>query len=405
MARLAVDFGTSNTGVAASGTVLTLQRGETTAPTALFFDPYSDEVLFGHDAVDALIEGRDGRFLRALKSVLGQPLLRENRVLGGQRTTLLDVIAAYLAWIKENAEAAAGISYDRVLSGRPVRFHSRNPDYNAQAERDLREAYARAGFREVDVLTEPAAAALASGGVDAGHGLVVDIGGGTSDYAVFRGTGADITVVANYGIRLGGTDFDRLLNLDRVMPGLGLGTELRQTFGAGTTQAPRALFHELATWEKIPFQYTSKTRQSVAEMARQAVDRRPWRRLEAVLEHELAHEIAHAVEGAKIAANSGATDGVGLGFVEAGFRAPLERADLDRVLSGVAAEIASAAIEAVAVAGLTPPDIQRIVLVGGSSLMSGVSASIRAAFPDARIDKGDALTAIIKGLAIAASRP
>jgi len=51
-----------------------------------------------------------------------------------------------------------------TLSGRPVRFHSRNPTYNAQAAVDLAEAYRLAGFSDVQFMPEPEAAALASGG-------------------------------------------------------------------------------------------------------------------------------------------------------------------------------------------------------------------------------------------------
>ncbi len=402
MARLAVDFGTSNTAVAAEGAVLTLQGGTATIPTALFYDPYSKDVLFGHDAVTALIDGRDGRFLRALKSVLGQPLLRESRILGGERTTLLEVIATYIGWLKDQTEAATGQSFDTVLSGRPVRFNSRNAAYDAQAEPDLAEAYRLAGFQDVSFLPEPEAVALASGGVDNGYGLIVDIGGGTSDYSVFRGTGDRIEVLANYGIRLGGTDFDRILNIDRVMPALGLGTELKNELGHETMTAPRALFMDLATWEKIPFQYTGQTRRAVARMARQAIDPAPWARLEAVLENELAHDIAHAVEGAKIAANTGSEQGIDLGVIEPGLSLPLADKNLTRALGPSAFDIRDAALDAVAAAKLQPSDITRVVMVGGSSLMRVVEDAIRAAFPTAEIARREALTAIIDGLALAA---
>lgn len=405
MARLALDFGTSNTAAAVPGHgIVALEPGADTLPTALFYDPYSGDVLFGSGAVDALIDGREGRFLRALKSVLGQPILRESRVLGGERTTLLQVIARFLAEVKHRAETACSAEFETVLSGRPVRFHSRNGTYNAQAEPDLREAYAIAGFRDVQFLPEPEAAALATGGVAQGHGLVVDIGGGTSDYAIFRGTGDDIEIVASHGIRLGGTDFDRLLNIDRVMPQLGLGSVLRDEFGPGTNEAPRALFHDLATWEKIPFQYTPQHIRHVSRMARQAVDPAPWGRLVDVLEMELAHDIAHAVETGKIAANGGASDGIDMGVLKRGARIAMDAGDVGRVLADPADEVGTAALDAVAVAELDPEAITRVVLVGGSSLMAVIEGRIRDAFPNAQIDRSDAFTAIVDGLAIAAAR-
>jgi hypothetical chaperone protein len=59
--------------------------------------------------------------------------------------------------------------------------------------------------------------------------LVADIGGGTSDFTVIRigperrarRTDRRDDILANAGIRIGGTDFDRLLSLDAVMPLLG----------------------------------------------------------------------------------------------------------------------------------------------------------------------------------------
>lgn len=405
MARLAVDFGTSNTAAAVPGHgLVALEPGADTMPTALFYDPHDKTVAFGTSAIDALIDGREGRFLRALKSVLGQPLLRESRLLGGQRTSLQEVIARYLARVKERAEAQFGQPFDTVLSGRPVRFHSRDPGYNAQAPLDLEEAYHMAGFTDVQFLPEPEAAALACGGAAEGYGLVVDIGGGTSDYAVFRGTGDAIEVIASYGIRLGGADFDRLLNIDRVMPQLGMGSMIRNELGAGQNEAPRALFRDLATWEKIPFQYSAATLRDVRRMAKLAVEPGPWERLIEVLEMELAHDIAHAVEKAKISANGGAADGIDMGVLRKGAHFALDEQDMARVLGTPAEEIGAAALDALSVAGIAPAEVTRVVMVGGSSLMQVIEGAVRAALPSAQIDRSDAFTAIVDGLAIAAGR-
>ncbi|MCB1333915.1 MAG: Hsp70 family protein [Roseivivax sp.] len=408
MPRLAVDFGTSNTAAALMAGnrpwPVPLEPGEATLPTALFFDSHTGAVLFGRRAVAALIEGREGRFLRALKSVLGTPLLREQRMIGGARTTLLEVVARFLTHVRTGAEAQVRMPLTAVLSGRPVIFRSRDEAENAQAARDLEEAYRMAGFTDIAFMAEPEAAALASGGAARDFGLVVDIGGGTSDFTVFRGTGEAIEIVASQGLKLGGTDFDRALNIDRVMPLLGLGSQLRREFGPGTTEAPRALFNDLATWERIPFQYTPENRRAVAQMARLAEQPSLWARLADVLELELAHDIAHAVEGAKIAANTGAGAAIGLTMVERGLTVPLTSRDLGRVLGGFAEDIAAAAVETVSQAGLPPQALTRIVMVGGSSLLGPVEDAVRARLPGAVLDRSDPFTAIVDGLAIAAAR-
>ena len=325
-------------------------------------------------------------------------------MLGGERTTLLDVVARFLKRVKDHAEQTTGTQFAQALSGRPVRFHSKNDAYNDQAAIDLTEAYARAGFDSVDFMAEPEAAALACGGVADGYGLVVDIGGGTSDYSVFRGQGNNIEVIGNYGIRLGGTDFDRMLNIDCVMPHLGMGSMVGNEIGPGQNEAPKSLFRDLATWEKIPFQYSAQIKRDAKKMAKLALEPKPWARLMDVLELELAHEIAHAVEKAKINANTGTGSGIDLGFVEKTLRLGLNEQDLNRVLADAAVEIATAAQEALNHANITPDQVTRVVMVGGSSLMQVIEFAIRATLPNAQIDRSDAFTAIVDGLAIAAGR-
>lgn len=407
--RLGIDFGTSNTAAAVmvggKPYVIPLEPGQKTLPTAVFFDPHSREVLFGGPAVAALIDGREGRFLRALKSVLGTPLMRERRLLGGQRVTLLEVVARFLAHVKTRAEDHTGTRFDAVLSGRPVRFHSRDAARNDRAAVDLAEAYGMAGFTDVAFLPEPEAAAYASTGAGDGRGLIVDIGGGTSDFTVFEGAPGSIAILASHGIRLGGTDVDKLLSLAHVMPLLGMGTQIGNAFGPESHTAPVRLFHELATWETIPFVYTADTRRMVADMAKTARDPRAFARLTEVIASELGHDIAFAVERAKIAANADAPGWgtIDLRLIEAGMAPRLSHDALRDGLAAPAAEIAQAAQDTVAQAGLRPADIGTVILVGGSSLLTPVVDALRTVFPTATLDRSDPFTGVVDGLAIAAA--
>ncbi|MEM6823542.1 MAG: Hsp70 family protein [Pseudomonadota bacterium] len=409
--RLAVDFGTSNSaaGYLRSGTphLIPLAPGQKTLPTALFFDFETRETLIGEPAIEALLKGSTGRFMRALKRVLGTTLMHEPRQILNERVTFVEIIARFLAKIKEDAEAEAGQRFETVLSGRPVYFHGDGDPREAQAEADLRDCYLKAGFREVSFLFEPVAGAIASGALD--HpgecGLVVDIGGGTSDFSIFRSVGQDISSLANHGIRLGGTDFDRSLSLTQVMPWLGKGGQLQKGLGAGTTPVSNAIFHELATWETIPFVYTGRNRRMASEMARLAVDPEKLGRLLTVLENELGHDLAFAVERSKIAANCGALDpSVDLEVVETGFAVPLDTDALNSILESVAATLLKGAEETLRQAGLGTKDVTRVVYVGGSSLMSVILSAFRRAYPNANHDVGEVFTAVADGLAIAAAR-
>lgn len=405
MARLGIDFGTSNTAAAVmvggSPYVIPLEPGETTLPTAVFFDPDQAKPIYGHRAVAALIEGREGRFMRALKSVLGTQLMREKRLIGRERITLMEVVARFLAKVKAEAEAQTYQTFDTALSGRPVHFHSRDMERDAQAAVDLAECYAMAGFKDVAFLPEPEAAAIACGGVESGYGLVVDIGGGTSDFTVFQGAAGAIDVIASHGVRIGGTDFDRLLNIAHVMPLLGYGSELKNVFGNETNRAPNAIFHDLATWEKIPFQYSADVKRNVAKMAQVAVEPELWSRLQEVLEDELGHEIAFAVERGKIAANAG-NGVIDLRVLEGGLSVPLAPVDLYQGLGTTVAEIVTAASTTIEKAGIGREDITKVVMVGGSSLLGVVAEGAKSLLPHADIERSDPFTAVVNGLAIAA---
>jgi hypothetical chaperone protein len=407
---LAIDFGTSNSaaGVAAGGQgrLIPLEPGQATMPTAVFFDFDARRIVYGSPAQAALIAGDEGRYMRALKSLLGTALMHESRMLIGQRMDFVQIVAHFLAEVKARAEAETGLRFDRALSGRPVRFHSEDAARDARALEDLEACYHAAGFREVRFMPEPAAAALACRDLlsPGDLGLVVDIGGGTSDFTLFRQKGAGVDILADHGIRLGGTDFDRALSLGHVMPLLGLDSEIRHVFGSQTHSAPRAVFEELATWAKIPFLYTAETRRDVAELAKSAVEPHLLNRLSRVLEEELGHDVAFAVEAGKIAANDPgalAPPEIDLTVVERGLRQPLPGPMVAATLGDMAARIAAEAVTAAEAGGMAPGDVNRLILVGGSSLMSVVETALRQRFPAAELHRGAALTAIIDGLAIA----
>lgn len=402
MASLAIDFGTSNTGAAiienGRPRIIELEPNSATLPTAVFLDFHGRRTLYGSDAIAALIEGREGRFMRALKSILGTTLARERRQFLNERLTLIEIIARFLGEIKTRAEAQTGQTFTHALSGRPVQFHSKHPDRNAQALVDLTEAYHQAGFTDVDFLPEPEAAALAAGG--SGRGLIVDIGGGTSDFTVFEAQDT-VSITASHGVRIGGTDFDRTLSLAHVMPLMGMGAPIGKELGPGTHPAPRALFLDLASWEKIPFVYGATTLRDVRRWQKLAQDPRLFARLGEVLEMHLGHDVAFAVEAGKIAANGDTAGEIDLSLVEKGLMATLPTAEMTRDLAPFAADLREAALHTLERAKVTPDQIDRIVFVGGSSLMQTVRTTMQDLMPAAQPEMSEVFTAVVDGLAIA----
>jgi len=409
--RLGVDFGTSNSaaGFVDQGAVrlIEVEPGQTTLPTAFFFDYDSRETLIGSAANRALLDGAEGRYMRALKRVLGTGLMHEPRQILNEQVTFVEIIARFLRRIKQRAEQETGLTFERVLSGRPVRFHSDNAGRDAQAEVDLRACYLAAGFKAVDFLSEPEAAAIATRRKGGGRalGLVVDIGGGTSDFSLFEvASGGKVNVIANQGVTIGGTDFDRLLSLDHVMELLGKGASLRREFGPGLLTAPNRVFTDLATWEKIPFQYGAKALRSVQEMAKFAQEPEKFDRLAHVVEYELGHDLAFAVEHAKIAINQQAEGSVrvDIGFLEPQLAAWFDRAQMHASLQEAIGQVTVCALETLKGAGVAPHRVDHVVFVGGSSLLTAVSAAIGAVFPQAELVFSEVFTAVTDGLALAA---
>jgi hypothetical chaperone protein len=408
---LGIDFGTSNSaaGYLCGGKprLIEMAPGQTTLPSTFFFVFETRHTLIGKPANQALLAGVEGRFMRALKRVLGTNLMHEKRQILNERVTFVEIIARYLHEIKIRAEAETGLSFERALSGRPVVFHGTRDPREQKAEDDLRACYLAAGFKDVEFMAEPEAAAIANGALEHVReiGMIVDVGGGTSDFSVFRSGNDGVEILANHGVRIGGTDFDRAISFAQVMPLMGKGTRLRNVFGSGSLPAPNAIFNDLATWEKIPFLYTAQNRRMVADMVQVAHEPDKFNRLATVLQDELGHELAFGVEHGKIAANSqDAPSRIPLDQIERGLYAPLPPEALATILAPHAALLRDGARDTLQLAGLDAAQVNRVIYVGGSSLMSVVSDTMRAEFQNARHTFAEVFTAVTDGLARAAAR-
>lgn len=404
---LALDFGTSNSAAAmlSGGKIrrLAIESGADTLPTAVFFPTDGGPMLIGARAIAALIGGEEGRFMRAMKSVLGTALFHESRLIAGKRRTLAGVVTTFLQTVKARAEAEAGERFDRLLCGRPVHFHSTDSARDQQAEADLRACCLAAGFAEVAFRFEPEGAALATHGQGAENelGIILDIGGGTSDFSVYERRNGRLDILASHGIRLGGTDFDKALSMTHAMPWLGLGSQLRREMGPGLLPVPRHLYLDLSTWAKIPFLYNAETRAEVAGMVKLATKPRLMGRLATVLGDELGHDLAFAVEAGKIAANGTEAARIDLSRIETGLAPPITQTSMEKVLSRHRALLEEAALQTCQMAGIAPEKIGAVVHVGGSSLMRIVGQVAKDLFPNAVARQAEPFTAVVDGLALA----
>lgn len=413
MIACGLDFGTSNSaiGVVRGNTAVLapVEASDTLMPSAVFFDyETKGQVLFGNEAISAYVGQTEGRLMRALKSILGSPLIDEETSLGGRKVALREVVEIFVRHLKHKAEAFAGQEITTVVHGRPVRFVDDDDKADARAQ-DVLEAIAkRAGFREVAFVYEPIAAAHHYEQTIEREELVLiaDIGGGTSDFSVIRlgpqhrgradrgPVDRTSDVLATAGVRVGGTDFDSALNLATVMPLLGLGSELVEK----SLPVPSALYHELAAWPTINFAYTYRNERTIAGLLPLAREPEKLERLLDVLRRRLGHRLAFAVEDAKIALSFADRAAVPLAFVEAGLAAIATRADFDRAIAARVDRLYTAAGACIAAAGIGPGAIDTIFLTGGSSRVPAVRTAIARAAPSARLVGGSDLLSVALGL-------
>ncbi len=126
MIACGLDFGTSNSaiGIARGDAVALapLEDDKTLMPSAVFFDYEAHRVLFGSDAIAAYVGQTEGRLMRALKTILGSPLIDEKTSLGSRMVPLTEVVGIFVRHLKHKAEAFAGQEITAVVHGRPVHF-------------------------------------------------------------------------------------------------------------------------------------------------------------------------------------------------------------------------------------------------------------------------------------------
>jgi hypothetical chaperone protein len=291
-----------------------------------------------------------------------------------------------------------------VVHGRPVHFVDGDAEADRRAEDTLREIARDVGFREVSFQYEPIAAALDYERQVASEeiALVADIGGGTSDFSIVRLSPerrgrvdrAD-DILANDGVRIGGTDFDRQLSLATVMPLLGLGSPMRRADLA----VPNAYYHDLATWSAINRLYNAKILREIDEVIRDCARPDLVTRLHAAVEGERGHALAGAVEGAKIAASEQGTAELDLGLV-----ARVDRGTLAVQTGDLARSVAARIGRCLAQAELAPERIDALFLTGGSTGLPHLRAALTAALPSARVVEGDIFGSVGLGLTIEAAR-
>ena len=404
---LGIDFGTSNSAatlINASGAlqVIPLDGAKAEMPTALFFASETHTVLYGSEAMQAYLNGTEGRLLRSLKSLLGSRLMDEYTAVGDKSIRFFDIVVLFFKELKRRCEAHVGQHLTHAVLGRPVHFVDDDAERDLLAQETLGRAALEAGFTHIAYQMEPIAAALdyEQRVTQETTALVVDIGGGTSDFTVIRLNPARSTqsdrsadILATTGVHIGGTDFDRLLDLATVMPHLGY-----KHVGTGGRIVPSSVFFDLSTWHLIHQAYTRKALHFAKELWTDYTDQALHRRLMDALEEQHGHRMLAGVEAAKIACSiSGDSALVNLDFLDRTLTPTIDAQNMELALHTSIAQVVQCAQECVAAAGLQGVDA--VYLTGGSSALRTLIEALRLAMPQATLVEGNRFGGVAAGLA------
>ncbi|MFC1739114.1 Hsp70 family protein [Planctomycetota bacterium] len=176
--------------------------GERLTPSALFFDEENPELI------RVGIEAINSRYLNAQRSVrwikrhIGDADYRKN--IDGKKWTPVELSALILKKLKQQCSAEYG-----EVSGAVISVPAHFDEVRRKATMD---AGTMAGLNVIGIVNEPVAAALyyATTRKVFGRVLVYDLGGGTLDVTVIESAGQQMNIICSQGDHsLGGIDFDK----------------------------------------------------------------------------------------------------------------------------------------------------------------------------------------------------
>jgi molecular chaperone DnaK len=203
-----IDLGTTNSVVAAIDNgqpwVIPDEDGELMLPSCVGLGG-NGKLLVGREALRQYAAAPE----RTVKSIKRQMGTDHKTQLGDREYLPQEISAIILRTLKQRAETALGEAVAQAVITVPAYF----TDAQRQATKEAGEI---AGFEVLQIINEPTAAALTYDfrTEETERVLVYDLGGGTFDVSIVEITGEVTEVLASHGNnRLGGDDFDRRLQL------------------------------------------------------------------------------------------------------------------------------------------------------------------------------------------------
>jgi hypothetical chaperone protein len=413
---IGIDFGTSNSAVAAlssDGTVRLAQfthaitkKQTDTAPTVLFFPSYEKDTHFGHDAVARyLFTGLEGRFLQSMKTFLPSKTFTQTMIRGRQ-FTIEDLVAVFLRHFLERAEAALGVKITgEIVVGRPAIF-SKDPDADRLAEERLKRAAEAAGLTGFRFLLEPIAAALAyEASLDRDETvLVADLGGGTSDFTLMRvgpshrgKADRRSSLLATRGVPIAGDKIDGEIVRTALLEKLGAGSGYRPF--TGHAPIPHWIFQRLLQWNHVSLLKSRETLEFLRRVHQTSDRPEAIATLLRLVDEDQGYLLFRAVERAKRELATSETARIADEEHELAVEATITRAELESAAKPLIDEIAKTAESTLEAAAIEPRRVDAVFMTGGTSLVPAVRARFEAMFGVDRLRAGETFTSVAVGLA------
>ncbi len=321
---IGIDLGTTNSCVAvfegSEPIVIPNPEGARTTPSVVAFSK-SGERLVGQVAKRQAITNPD-RTIISIKREMGTA---QKTNIDGKSYTPQEISAMILQKLKADAEAYLGTTVSQAVITVPAYFS----DAQRQATKDAGKI---AGLEVLRIINEPTAAALAYGmDKEANQKIMVfDLGGGTFDVSLLEISDGVFEVLATNGdTRLGGDDFDQ-----RVID-----------------------------WMADQFQ-----RENGIDLRKDKM---------------VLQRLRDAAEKAKIELSGMTTASINLPFITATaegplhFEATLTRAEFDRITADLVERSMIPTKKALADAGLSVGQIDKVLLVGGSTRIPAVQEAVK----------------------------
>ena len=321
---IGIDLGTTNSCVAVmeggDAVVIANAEGNRTTPSVVAFSK-DGERMVGQVAKRQAITNPD-RTISSIKREMGSDYKVE---IDGKKYTPQEISAMILQKLKADAEAYLGSPVTEAVITVPAYF----TDAQRQATKDAGKI---AGLDVKRIINEPTAAALAYGvdKEDAQKIMVYDLGGGTFDVSILEiGDGVFEVLATNGNNRLGGDDFDQRL-MDYIV------AEFKKDSGIDLSKDRMAL-----------------------------------------------QRLKEAAEKAKIELSSMAQTNVNLPFITADASGPkhlditISRAKFNELISDLIDKTRDCMNIAMKDAGLSNDQIDKVILVGGSTRVPAVQELVK----------------------------